>query len=61
MTIYGMNKKAWVLTTWKQAFTSVYSISHRLHRENGMYFVILTDLYRFIVEMTYFVLLLLYF
>ena len=40
---------------------SVYSISHRLHRENGMYFVILTDLYRFIVEMTYFVLLLLYF
>ena len=40
---------------------SVYSISHRLHCENGMYFVILTDLYRFIVEMTYFVLLLLYF
>ena len=38
--------------------TSVYSISHRLHRENGMYFVILTDLYRFIVEMTYFLLLL---
>ena len=41
--------------------TSVYSISHRLHRENGMYFVILTDLYRFIVEVTYFVLLLSYF
>ena len=40
---------------------SVYSISHRVHCENGMYFVILTDLYRFIVEMTYFVLLLLYF
>ena len=40
---------------------SVYSIAHRLHRENGMYFVILTDLYLFIVEMTYFVLLLSYF
>ena len=58
MTIYGINKKAWVLDGSKRL---LHFTSHRLHCENGMYFVILTDLCRFIVEMTSFVLLVLYF